>query len=484
MNAPVLLVNPRLATVSTTPFFVMPVGLLSLAAYLREAGIRVHCLDLNVAARRRAGGCDTDPSAALERALGGHGLKLVGASVMVGGQLGLAREVARSAKALLGDVVTVLGGAHVSQVPRQVLEGCPEVDFVVMGEGERQLLACARFALTGENPCEWPDGLAYRSDGETIVGPKVSYLQDLDSLPLPAYDLLTFRDYLHDTSTWHNPHQVELGVRVPIITSRGCPNLCNFCSVAGCMGQVHRPISATSIVDMMQRINEIHGAHYFAIFDANFAANPRRVLDMCAEINKRDLRFQIDIPTGLPVNVAASEMIDALAEVGLIRTCVSVESGDAGIRNRVMKKGIEQDQILEVVAAVRRHPQVFLLTDFVLGMPEDTEESLEASCRLIGELDTDDVALSIATPYPGTPLYRQCERDGLFMDDVDPQQLYAADWYTHANMKRFTIKPYRLDLHTLCHYRDRILDSRKEKISLYHERMRTVFGVESQYGRR
>lgn len=136
--------------------------------------------------------------------------------------------------------------------------------------------------------------------GAITVLPKTQHLDDVDSLPWPAYDLLDFDDYRHDTRTWHNPYQVDLSLRVPIITSRGCPNLCNFCSVAKCMGLKYRAMTAAHVVDMMQMLHSEHGVRYFAIFDANFAQDTARVLAICDEIAKRNLNIVIDLPMGCP----------------------------------------------------------------------------------------------------------------------------------------------------------------------------------------
>jgi magnesium-protoporphyrin IX monomethyl ester (oxidative) cyclase len=478
-----LLVSLPLSDLSTTPFYVMPPGLLSLAAYMRENNLSTDLLDLNIIKKKNVVNTASALMSMFENYLAENRPCLVGASVMVAGQFKLAREVSKATKQFSSDAVTVVGGAHVSQFPREILENCPEIDFVVMGEGESQALACAHFARTKESPSVWPDGMAYRSNGKIVVKPKSSYIESLDALPFPAYDLVEFDDYLHDTSRWHNPYQVDLGVRVPIITSRGCPNLCNFCSVAKCMGLSYRPMSSAKVVDMMQMLHEQNDVRCFAIFDANFAQEPHRVIEICNEISRRNLKFYIDLPTGLPINTTAREMIDALAEVGLIRTCISVETGDANIRNSVMIKNIEQDEIFKVVEAVRRHPQIFLMTDFVMGMPEDTVESLEASCELIANLDTDDITLSIATPYPGTELYHQCVREKLFAHEVEKEKLWMADWYTHANTNMFVIKPYELDMKTLGDYRDRIIAERDVKIASYRKRMKEVFNIDSEYRR-
>jgi radical SAM superfamily enzyme YgiQ (UPF0313 family) len=401
---------------------------------------------------------------------------------MVAGQFRLAHQICKQAKQVMPDVVTVVGGAHVSQFPNDILKNCPPIDFVVLGEGEEQAYACVQYAKTRSNPPAWPSGIAYRSGarGGITVLPKTRYIAEVDALPWPAYDLLEFDDYRHDTRTWHNPYQVDLSLRVPIITSRGCPYVCSFCSVAKCMGQKYRPMSAAHVVDMIQMLYDEHGVRYFAIFDANFAQDVDRVIEICNEIIKRDLNLLIDLPTGLPINAAATAMVDALADAGLIRTCISVETGDDFIRNTVMRKHVDQEEIFTVVAAIRQYPQIALLTDFVIGMPEDTERSLETSCRLIADLDTDDIALSLATPYPGTELFEQCRRDRLFLPDMNLDRLYETDWYSHANLNRFYLKPYALEVDTLIAYRDRILSLRQGKIAAYERRMKMHFGVDSE----
>jgi len=474
-----LLINLSLSDISTTAYYVMPPGLMSIAAYLRDNSFETSILDLNVIKNKRS---EDEVISIFEDTISEKKPCLVGASIMVSGQFALARKILHSSKKLSPDIVTVVGGAHVSQFPGEILENCPEIDFVIIGEGEEQAIACANYAVTKIPTKDWPGGIAYRSNGKIVINPKLTYIDSVDSLPLPAYDLLNFDDYSHDTTTWHNPHNADLGVRVPIITSRGCPNLCNFCSVAKCMGLPYRPMRPMKVVDMMQMLHETFNVSYFAIFDANFAEESQRVIEICDEINKRNLKFFIDLPTGLPINSTAKEIIDALAGVGLIRTCISVESGDPDIRNSVMKKSVDQNEIYKIVEAVRKHPQIFLLTDFVLGMPEDTMKSMEASYQLITDLDTDDIALSIATPYPGTSLYEQCISEKLFFDEVDIPGLWMKDWYTHANIKKFIIKPYELDAESLCYYRDKILSARQQKTLSYQKRMKLLYNIDSLYG--
>jgi len=93
-------------------------------------------------------------------------------------------------------------------------------------------------------------------------------------------------------------------------------------------------------------------------------------------------------------------------------------------------------------------------------------------------LDTDGITLSIATPYPGTKLFEQCMRDNLFLPDIICDHLYEMDSYSHANVNKFHIKPYNLDLDTLSAYRDRILAMRHGKTAVYEKRMKKHFGID------
>lgn len=479
--ANVLLINPPLTDISTTPFYVMPVGLLSLASYLQEYQNNVSILDLNITKRnfQKSKNSKEELYKEIKNKLQLESPDLIGLSIMVAGQFKISREVCQYIKQILPEVKIAVGGPHVSQFPSDILENCPEIDFVLIGESENQFLNCIESIKTKKFFKKMQDGIAYRECNKIIVIPKTGFIENINALPPPAYNLLDFEGYRHDTKSWHNPYKIDFGVRVPIITSRGCPNLCNFCSLAKCMGLNFRSLSATKTVDLIQNLHEKHGTIYFAIFDANFTENYARVMDICEEIKKRNLKIYLDLPTGMPINATAPTMIAALAEVGLLRTCISIESGDAVIRNKHMMKNIEQDEIFKIVEAIRSYPQIFLLTDFVIGMPEETTDSLEASVAIIKNLDCDDLTLSLATPYPGTKLYEQCKNDNLLFD-VDITQLWQADWYNHANVKKFVIKPYNLTIEILQDYRNQILSFRDEKIFAYEKRMEKIFGVVSK----
>jgi len=427
----ILLINLSTSEIASTLNFTMPVGILSLAAYLEMNNESVDILDLNV-----------NNDYLLKE------YEYVGISIMIAAQFNLAYKIAKEIKSVYPDTKIIVGGTHVTQFKNDIIKNCPEIDFVVAGEGEKPLLNIVR--------------------NEPIDD---SFIEDINDLPFPAYHKLNFDDYKRDITNWNNPYNVDLSVRMPIITSRGCPNQCNFCSLIKHMGNKYRPMGNNKTVDMFEYLNKDFGAIYFAIYDANFMVQTKRVIDIANEIVKRNLKIYLDLPTGLPINEHTKDIVDALAQAGLIRTTLSIESGNEYVRNTIMKKKSKQTDIFSAIESIRKYPQIYLLTDFVIGMPEETIESLQSTYNLLVDLDTDDITISIATPYPNTKLYDQCIKDNLFLPDIKINELYKSSEFCHANLKRFNIRPYNLSIQELIKYRDKFLELKKIKLENYKNRI-------------
>ena len=431
-----LLINLPTSEIASTLNFTMPVGILSLAAYLEMNNEDVDILDLNVNKKRYS---------YLSKEY-----EYVGISIMIAAQFNLAYKIAKEIKYVYPNTKIIVGGTHVTQFKNDIIKNCPEIDFVVAGEGEQQLLNIVK----NENK-------------------DVNFIED-ENLPIPAYHKLNFNDYKRDTSNWNNPYNADLSIRAPIITSRGCPNQCNFCSLIKHMGNKYRPMTINKVVDMLEYLNRDFGAIYFAIYDANFMVQTKRVIDIANEIVKRNLKIYLDLPTGLPINDKTKDIVDALSQAGLIRTTLSIESGNEYVRNTIMKKKSKQTDIFSAIEAIRKYPQIYLLTDFVIGMPEETIESLQETYNLLVDLDTDDITISIATPYPNTKLYEQCIKDSLFLPDIKIDELYKSLEFCHANLKRFNIRPYNLSIQELIKYRDKFIELKKVKLENYKNRINTL----------
>jgi hypothetical protein len=114
-------------------------------------------------------------------------------------------------------------------------------------------------------------------------------------------------------------------------------------------------------------------------------------------------------------------------------------------------------------------------------MPEDTKETLEATYQVVNQLDVDEIVICTATPYGGTALFDQCVKENLFFGGIDPSMFWCADWFSHHEADRFSIKPYTLSLEELSSYKERFKELRILKNALYRKRMLDVFGVKSEW---
>ncbi len=206
------------------------------------------------------------------------------ATVNFGNAVHLAKVAKQSAEPLV-----VLGGIHATSLPEDVLRDHPEIDLVVIGEGEitmREL--CNAMDSAGSVDYTSIPGLAFRNEaGEIVKSSPRPLIMDLDSLPLPARDLLPMEKY---------NVQVHLscvsGIKATMISSRGCPSLCTFCASHLTMGRKHRLRSVESVVDEMEYLVHQHKAKYIQFYDDTFTINYKCVVDICNLIIKRKLKVK------------------------------------------------------------------------------------------------------------------------------------------------------------------------------------------------
>ena len=403
---------------------------------------------------------------------------LVGINCKFSGHIKQAVEIAGLVKALDPKMKTAVGGIHPTIFSEDMIRNCPDIDFVLQGEGEENTVA---LALKNGSSLADIDGLTWRGpDGQVINQPKTSFIADPDQIPRPAYHLFDFQNYAIDTSLWHNPKKMSIGVPVPFITSRSCPQRCNFCCMFRAMGSRFRPRSAGHVLDEMEFLYYEHGTRYFEIMDDNFTLNKKRTLEICRGIIERKMDIQFRPVNGLSVNSLDEQVADALAEAGLVWAPIAVESGSDYIRNQVMGKRLELKKVFEVVRAFKRHPQIILTAFFIIGLPEDTPETLAATYRLIEEMEVDDCLVTNAAPFPGTALYEQCLRENLLLQDDlgrwSDDTLFSAQQRTD-----FFIRPKNMNLEELTSYRAMFDELRLRKMSpQYRAISRTVREAESR----
>ncbi|MBN2208254.1 MAG: cobalamin-dependent protein [Candidatus Coatesbacteria bacterium] len=313
------------------------------------------------------------------------------------------------AKRINPNTKVILGGPHVIIYPEETIS-IPEVDFVVLGEGEDVI---GRLLDNINNPEELKKikGIAFKQEDRIINTGIAEPIADLDQLPLPARHLTRFKKYFSVFS----PNATV----TTMFTSRGCPYQCLFCD-RPTFGKNFRAHSAQRVVEEMAQCQQM-GIKEIFIYDDTFGVDRQRVLDICRLIKETEVSIAWDIRTR--VNTVDEELLRALKEAGCQRIHYGVEAGTQKVLD-VLRKGITPEMARNAVALTKRIG-IQTYTYFMLGSPTETKQDILATIKLMKELDTDYAHVSITTPFPATDLYRLALREKVIGYDV--WQEFASD---------------------------------------------------------
>jgi radical SAM superfamily enzyme YgiQ (UPF0313 family) len=308
-------------------------------------------------------------------------------------------RAATLAKQVNPQVHVVLGGPHLRVYPEESLLR-PEVDSVVMGDGEQTLKEMVDRLSQGRD-LEGVPGTWFKRNGQLIRNPLRPISQDLDQLPFP------------DRSEWDlRQHRIPYDSFSPtavMITSRGCPYQCTFCSS---VDRHYRERSAQNIVEEMIRCRDL-GYRSIDFYDDNFNLTEARVLRLCDEIQRR----QVGVPWSCRCRVSGltEPMVARMAETGCARIGFGVESGTQAILDQV-KKNITLDEIRNAFRLSRQFG-VASTAYVMLGFPGETADQIRDTIRFNRELDPDFVIFQCLVPAPGSEIYRQAVQDPGFGGD-------------------------------------------------------------------
>jgi magnesium-protoporphyrin IX monomethyl ester (oxidative) cyclase len=349
----------------------------------------------------------------------------------------------------------VIGGAHPSLFPIEILTNCPYVDYISVGESEEQITQLAdALSNNGFNAnLSHIQSFAWRMNGEIIYQSRKSFINDLDLLPDPAWDLINIKNYHSDHSQWNNPKKLSFNLAVPILSSRSCPFTCNFCAAYTTMGRKFRKRSPKRVVDEIQMLHECYGENYFSFLDDNINLDKKHILTICSEICKRGLNIEFETLSGLHIGSLDNEVIQAIDQAGCVFVRLPIEHGNDRIRNEVIGKKLDRKKIYEVCAAFKKVPKIRTASMFIMGFPEDTCETLEDTRKMILDLELDFNQVSNLLPFPCTSVFEQSSRDGLLLNKYNPDRLWAGETCLDPTESEFFILPYSMTLVELKLYR-------------------------------
>lgn len=312
-----------------------------------------------------------------------------------------------------------------------------KVDFVVHGEGEETLYELIMVLKEGGSLEDIP-GIIYRSNNKTIKTKERYGIQDLDSLPKPAWDLVPM--HLYKLPFYFHPK----GNR-SMITSRGCPVGCTFCAVHG--GMKIRYQSAERMVSDYRDLVENYGANHIHFMDSLFPGNKRRIMEFCDRILREKKR--VTWSSSAYSNCMSPELLNKMSAAGCTTISYGIESG-----NKEMLDNVQKKQSLEKVREVVRWTKEAGIKArglFMLGMPGETVEHSLQTIKFAKELPLDGAQFSITTPYPGTELFNQLvrenkidkmdwERYSAYSTFTDKEPIWMEDWMTSDILKNLQRK--------------------------------------------
>ena len=403
-----------------------PLGLCYLAAYIRQNGYEARILD-SLALHH-----SIEQAAAEAVKFGFKYIGLTSATMAIG----FAHDLARKIKEKAPGTTVIIGGPHITALPQDSMERFPNFDFGVMGEGElilKELLDSLEAGL----PVDAIKGIVFRKDGAIIRNPRQEYLKDLDTLPMPAWDLLPelIRHYRLPLQN------LSGGNSFSVITSRGCPSKCTFCDRA-IFGAKFRRHSPFYVVEMLKDLYHKHGVRHIHFHDDNFFVNRQHMIDIFSLIKKE--KMQLTWSSLGRVDFVDRDILKMAREAGCVQLFFGIESGSQKILDTI-RKGITPVQV-KTALEITKSLGIETAGCVMVGNPGETRETLEETLKFLRGIKLDSLSMTFTTPFPNTDLWNSIEHYGVMKKD-----------WNNLNVYEPVFIPYGLDSETLKYYMKTII---------------------------
>ena len=465
-----------------------PLGIAYIAAVLEENGYEGHvfCIDAVVDDYDNVRPVADDlnfiaygaPDSQIVERL--HGLKpdLVGISALFSSLGECAFSLAKAIKESFPQVPIVMGGNHASYTYTNILSEQNAIDYVLTGESDYTFLEFVNRYFGSEGDVETIGGLA-RRDGERIrINPRLPFNNSLDDLPDPAWHLLPMERYF-EIGMPSNPF-VESGRVGTIMTSRGCPEHCYFCTSPTNTGNRFRAMTPGRVLQQIKNLVDQYSIKEIQIQDDNFTVDHKRVIKICEGLKGMGLRLTTPnaIRADMPLNrTKRFRMYKAMQEAGFAQISVAPEHGDQDYLNDVILKRLDLEEV-RASCDLAHDAGLLVHANFIMGFPGETQELRQKTIDYAKTIDADSFSVSLAAPLPGTPMWRIVEKDGLFMPGFKVNRL----GYTNVNIKPVDIEPD--ELKTLVDHVNRELNNlaqqkrpeTKQKYVRFQKEGKTVHG--------
>lgn len=349
---------------------------------------------------------------------------------------GVAKENARTAKQ--ANLPVIIGGIHISFMPQTFTR---DMDVGVVGEGERTIIdvVSSFIANKGFDKSELSQikGIIYW-DGDEVVDTKPrALIRILDSIPYPARDLLAIK---RQTS---------------MLSSRGCPYHCAFCSTARHTGNQVRYASAEYVADEIELIYKSYGVEYITIYDDLFAIKPDRVAEIVDLLGAKGVLGKLEFAINTRTDFVTDELATVFKQMHVHAVGLGVESGCQETLDYLKSGGITVEDNANAIRILKRH-HIIPFCSFIVGSPYESKEAMMETVKFVKDNGVNFYEFCVLTPFPGTPVWEYAKSRGLVGDDMDWRKL---DFYTSSNPVIVSEKMSRGEITEIC---TRMMEKRRK----------------------
>lgn len=406
----ILLINPPFKYYYRYLTLGEPLSLAYLAAYLREAGYSANILDAVATGIKKVGPeylyglSDQEMVEKIKE----FKPDLVGITCPFSLRSDSVLAVAKLVKNIDSNIITVVGGIHPTIFPKETVQH-EDIDYVIIGEGEKDFLSLIKQIDSGGiiNK-DTVSGCAYKDGTDVKIIDKGDFIKDLDTLPFPARDLLPMEFYINRQNVLYGLGEKRSAT---VLTSRGCPRKCSFCSMFMSHGRGWRSRSAQNVFSEIKLLVEKYQIEEIFFMDDNLTLDKKRIMDLCHMIIDSGLKFKWNTPNGVELRSLDFELAKTMKKSGCINVCVGIESGSERVRNQIIGKNISREKIEDSLLACKK-AGLPVNGFFILGIPGETENDFNETIKMIKELPFGMISTNFYTPLPGTKLYDDCVSKG------------------------------------------------------------------------
>ena len=362
---------------------------------------------------------------------------IVGVSCMFTARERDALHTCKLVKEVSLDTPVVLGGLHPSLFPKEMLSS-DVVDFVILGEGEFRLKNLLG-SLDRNEPPDF-DGIAYLKDKVFVINPMQSRIQDLNSIPLPARYLIDMEKYI-EIGVPFAPFSRENRVE-QILTSRGCPYRCNFCSSVDFWGRQFRKRSIENIISEVEELVNKYKIQEIQFTDDNMTINRQHAMELFTRL--KDFHLSWCAANGLTPSTLDEEMIKLMAESGAYQITFAIESGSQRVLKEIIHKSVPPIEKVKELVDIAHDNGIQVHGTFITGLPGETKEEIMSTLAYPFTVEFDSASFFIASPIPGSELYKLCSEKGYLPAKYEGMDFKSVNIIIPHDSPDFVIDPEEL----------------------------------------